>query len=625
MDDPIDYAKVMRLLSIGVKPKFESLEEVVIENSWDFNLANIMEDDESDEINHHSESNAKTHEKQLLERNEPYFGIIVDPENRSDGMSYTEPVMKELRSLLEKMRKQRKNASPKIPHIFWLGNTSPPDDIPTERFASVNNLESYIKRLVRPHVEESGLGLSFFVAGDTEQEKEGFLSTVDALQKMHFSFNTYSSLCDLGKYDAAIVCGSDVNSMERASGLEIPKILVASRKQFNQNLIEQALRLGYHDIIMHDDAPGYPDYFEKSLRISLMETTLFSNIVRETTSRQTIFIVENSPFYANLAQRVLRWVGHFPQILSADEAEEYISDANILISNTANWKLISKAKESGKYVIGLHDKPRFTPADAHVVTNYVLEKPFKTQYLINVVNQLCEEGDYLEKTVRNMPHRKDDEDGIGLIVTGFPGAGKNRIVFRAADTLKSLNFDVRHTSRPMRGEKEKEGGDYYFHSEEEFLSLVEKGIIKNYIDPHQPLYKLFFKDFYSMDRPSLKGADVATIYTTAFGDMKKFNPDFKVALIGTSAGTTSERRTNRPYRENYRNPAVRRLSEVFPYFAQTKGFDLFLLNDTPFDIYEKSPIQSDYASLKKILAKIGAYLTCVREESERRKMSSENP
>lgn len=69
---------------------------------------------------------------------------------------------------------------------------------------------------------------------------------------------------------------------------------------------------------------------------------------------------------------------------------------------------------------------------------------------------------------------KDNKKGKLIIVSAPSGSGKTSIVKYLLENLPDLRFSVSATSRSPR-ENEKDGGDYYFLSAEEFREKIDKG------------------------------------------------------------------------------------------------------------------------------------------------------
>ena len=69
---------------------------------------------------------------------------------------------------------------------------------------------------------------------------------------------------------------------------------------------------------------------------------------------------------------------------------------------------------------------------------------------------------------------KSMRKGIFYLVTAPSGAGKTSLVKAVADADESICVSVSHTTRPARP-GEKDGVNYYFVSQEEFMDMLERG------------------------------------------------------------------------------------------------------------------------------------------------------
>lgn len=65
--------------------------------------------------------------------------------------------------------------------------------------------------------------------------------------------------------------------------------------------------------------------------------------------------------------------------------------------------------------------------------------------------------------------------GKAIIFSAPSGSGKTTIVKHLLATHKKYGFSISATTRPRRGEREKDGQDYYFLSIEEFKARIANG------------------------------------------------------------------------------------------------------------------------------------------------------
>ena len=70
--------------------------------------------------------------------------------------------------------------------------------------------------------------------------------------------------------------------------------------------------------------------------------------------------------------------------------------------------------------------------------------------------------------------------GIAFVVTGPSGAGKTSVIGRVMKSLPGLSFSVSHTTRPRR-ERETDGVDYIFVSEDGFARLAREGAFVEHV------------------------------------------------------------------------------------------------------------------------------------------------
>ncbi|HJQ69615.1 MAG TPA: guanylate kinase [Blastocatellia bacterium] len=77
--------------------------------------------------------------------------------------------------------------------------------------------------------------------------------------------------------------------------------------------------------------------------------------------------------------------------------------------------------------------------------------------------------------------------GTLIVVSAPSGAGKSSLVEGALKRLDRLKYSVSYTTRKARGE-ERDGVEYYFIGEEEFLAMRERGEFLESAEVHGYLY-----------------------------------------------------------------------------------------------------------------------------------------
>lgn len=77
--------------------------------------------------------------------------------------------------------------------------------------------------------------------------------------------------------------------------------------------------------------------------------------------------------------------------------------------------------------------------------------------------------------------------GFPLIISAPSGAGKTSICYEVLRRVDNAEYSVSVTTRPCR-EKERDGVDYHFVSEERFREMVERGELAEWAEVHGQLY-----------------------------------------------------------------------------------------------------------------------------------------
>lgn len=82
----------------------------------------------------------------------------------------------------------------------------------------------------------------------------------------------------------------------------------------------------------------------------------------------------------------------------------------------------------------------------------------------------------------NQPDR-----GTLIVVSAPSGAGKSTLVERAVRMLDRMKYSVSYTTRLPRG-KERDGEDYFFVTQQEFLAMRDRGEFLEWAEVHAFLY-----------------------------------------------------------------------------------------------------------------------------------------
>ena len=130
------------------------------------------------------------------------------------------------------------------------------------------------------------------------------------------------------------------------------------------------------------------------------------------------------------------------------------------------------------------------------------------------------------------------------IITGPSGVGKNTII-EAMSTDLDFYFSVSHTTRPQR-EREVDGKDYHFVTEEEFKSLVDDNLMIEYEQ-----YGGFY--YGTSKKEILKESNIILLDLEVNGATKLLseNDDFIGIFIDIDDNELVKRLKNRGHDENF--------------------------------------------------------------------------
>jgi guanylate kinase len=84
-------------------------------------------------------------------------------------------------------------------------------------------------------------------------------------------------------------------------------------------------------------------------------------------------------------------------------------------------------------------------------------------------------------TAENATENASEGSGLLVVVSGPSGVGKTTITRALRERFPEAEFSVSATTRP-RTEKETEGVDYHFLSEEEFVRRIEEGAFLEHVE-----------------------------------------------------------------------------------------------------------------------------------------------
>ena len=79
------------------------------------------------------------------------------------------------------------------------------------------------------------------------------------------------------------------------------------------------------------------------------------------------------------------------------------------------------------------------------------------------------------------------KEGILFIVSGPSGVGKGTVINEVLKLVPDINLSISYTTRAPR-KNETNGKEYFFVSEKEFTSMIERGEFLEWANVHGNLY-----------------------------------------------------------------------------------------------------------------------------------------
>ncbi|MDD5687278.1 MAG: guanylate kinase [Elusimicrobia bacterium] len=167
-------------------------------------------------------------------------------------------------------------------------------------------------------------------------------------------------------------------------------------------------------------------------------------------------------------------------------------------------------------------------------------------------------------------------DGIPIVISAPSGAGKTTLVNLILKDIKGLAFSVSSTTRPP-SPKEKEGRDYFFISEKEFLKKKKAGKFIETALVHGHHYGTLKKQ---LDEKLKKGKDVILdIDVQGAMNIRKIYPQaLLIFIVPPSTKVLSER-----LRERHRDSEKeikKRLHNARKEMKYRKFYDYTVVNDS---------------------------------------------
>ncbi len=152
-----------------------------------------------------------------------------------------------------------------------------------------------------------------------------------------------------------------------------------------------------------------------------------------------------------------------------------------------------------------------------------------------------------------------------LILVGKAAAGKDFLKARLSNS--GFVAGVSHTTRPPR-EKEVDGEDYHFVTENKFKEMIVHG---NFIE-----YMEFNGWFYGQTKADFKKADIMIMSKDGLDMLpKKYREQCMVIWLNPDRMTRIQRLN---YRQDINDTIVRRMKTDDEQFAEFKDYDLKITN-----------------------------------------------
>ena len=165
--------------------------------------------------------------------------------------------------------------------------------------------------------------------------------------------------------------------------------------------------------------------------------------------------------------------------------------------------------------------------------------------------------------------------GRPFVIAAPSGTGKTTVCRQVVERDPGIAFSVSHTTRPRRS-SERDGIDYHFVSEPEFLRMVEAG---EFLEHARYSGHLYGTSRAAIEKPLAQGRDVLLeIETEGARQVRERRPDaVLVFLLPPSLGELEQRLRGR----NTDDPAevARRLEIARREFGAASLFDAFVVND----------------------------------------------
>ena len=165
--------------------------------------------------------------------------------------------------------------------------------------------------------------------------------------------------------------------------------------------------------------------------------------------------------------------------------------------------------------------------------------------------------------------------GTLYIVSAPSGAGKTSLVKALVDDTDNIMVSVSHTTRVMR-DGEKEGVDYHFVKQEEFLSMVDGG---DFLEHAKVFDNYYGTSQQHVEQQLLQGHDVilGIDWQGAQQVRKQFQDSLSIFILPPSSEALKDRLQNRG--QDDESIINRRMSDAVNEMSHYAEFDYIIVND----------------------------------------------
>jgi len=168
-----------------------------------------------------------------------------------------------------------------------------------------------------------------------------------------------------------------------------------------------------------------------------------------------------------------------------------------------------------------------------------------------------------------------------IVVSGPSGSGKSTLIDRLMVRHPGIIFSTSHTTRPRRG-SERDGEDYHFVSEEQFLHMADRGEFAEWAEVYENYYGTSYKE---IETKSKTGKDlVLDVDVQGAENIKKKYPDALFILVAPPSMEELRDRLGRREQKIDRH-IQKRLETAREELTRYDIYDYIVINDNLEDAF----------------------------------------